>query len=211
MSKFLLNLLVQNFKALPNSKSQFKIWKEILLLFQPEQPNRHDPPFQPSPPARPSHLHSSWALASRSAWPTPAPPSPSRSRPPPSPPPPRARAPVHRHARLPPHPSLLLPKGDVTPSSWQKWTPSMAPFKMHHWPPPPHPLATIKVCPDRASPHTALISTSLALERTPTTRLRPPSCCLIARPLYRSPSSGEPRGKYPMLPSLSLAIAGEHR
>jgi hypothetical protein len=50
------------FQSLTNSKNQFKIRKEILPLFQPEQPNWPDPPFWPSPPGRPSHLHSSWAI-----------------------------------------------------------------------------------------------------------------------------------------------------
>jgi hypothetical protein len=112
LSKFLPNLLVQNFKALPNSKIQFKIQKEIIPLFQPEQPNWPSSPFHPSPLGRPDHLHFTWASASWPFQPTPAPSSPSSSKPLP---PPRARASVRHHARWPPHPPLLLPEADAAP------------------------------------------------------------------------------------------------
>jgi hypothetical protein len=148
MSKFLLNLLVQIFKALPNSKIQFKIQKEILPLFQPEQPNWPNPPFWPSPPRQLGHLHSSWVSASWSAQTTPSPHlllyQAGRHH---------HLTPERRHVatlvclpvcpfsspkQTPPLPLPLPFPHNCPPSSWPKQTPSLAFFKAHHLPPSPH-------------------------------------------------------------------------
>jgi hypothetical protein len=60
MSKFLLNLLLQIFKALINSKIQFLVGKEFFLRFQPNRPSGQParPASQPSqPPALPLFSH----------------------------------------------------------------------------------------------------------------------------------------------------------
>jgi hypothetical protein len=60
MSKFLLNLLLQIFKALINSKIQFLVGKEFFLRFRPNRPSGQParPASQPSqPPALPLFSH----------------------------------------------------------------------------------------------------------------------------------------------------------
>jgi hypothetical protein len=61
MSKFLLNLLQQNSKALVNSKIQFLIWKFFFLIFGPADLAAH-PAFGPE--------GSHWSLSSHGLNPT---------------------------------------------------------------------------------------------------------------------------------------------
>jgi hypothetical protein len=128
MSKFLLNLLVQNSKPCQIPKFSLKFRKKFFLCFS-----------RASKLARPTIS----AQSTRTAWPPPlllgldllggpthpCTPSPSSSM---LPPPPHARAPARHHAWPPPHLPLLLTDADTaTPlplpfphhcptSSWQK-------------------------------------------------------------------------------------------
>jgi hypothetical protein len=124
------------FQSLTNSKNQFKIRKEILPLFQPEQPNWPGPPFWPRSPGRPGHLHSSWASTSQPAWPTPSPPFSFPSSPPLQP---RDRASARRHPVYPfsspkrtPPPSLPLRFPHHCPRPLFMAETEMAPFKTQH-------------------------------------------------------------------------------
>jgi hypothetical protein len=202
MSKFLLNLLPQFSKALVNSKIQFLIQKFFSFTF-----------------SLPAHAASRpiWILGPRgqqdhsASWPTrPAGPpghpafflAPAERR--------LSLLPLHRAMGaaplLPPHARKPQRSPPITPSSiGRNNTPShpvMAAMKAPitaaargFWPPPPPPDPYKRPPPPQSdsAPLTASLPSSLTLEHAPVEPHRRHHFPLVAPPLRRSLSSGEPR------------------
>jgi hypothetical protein len=72
--------------------------------------------------------------------------------------------------------------------------------------PPPPPSDPIKGCPGRASPHSILLASSLALEHTTTASLQPLPPYSVARPPGRRLSSDERPIKFPVFHSPSPSL-----
>jgi hypothetical protein len=227
MSKFHLNLLPQFSKALVNSKIQFLIQKFFSFTFglpghAASRPTRPPGPrgqqdhsaSQPTPPADPLGLsaHATAGLL---------PPRTGRAPPLPPPAPPRHgrrpsySLPCFEAATVAPHnPPSSIGRNNTHPS-----LPEMAATKapitaaacgFQAPPPPPGPYKRPPPPRSDSAPLTTSLPFSLTPEHAPVEPHRRHHSTLVAPPLRRSPSSGEPRGEFltPLFPF--SAATGEH-